>query len=218
MLSLLEPGSCPDPKKDYAVARVTAHPCQAKSTTRVTCCHYNSITYSQHITNWRQTMKVPKEECWRAVRDRTIVLLNRTLKIATNGHLSTTIITKGGLDQQFNSTYGHFVSRGKNFLWSFEQTTLEVNVHPVKARYDQRTDQIVLNNGVRGQFSPGVLHDNQMGTIVWMQKPTDCKDSVSQVYLGPAKIYEFLGGQQGSKLDLLGNSIVILDNDVGTQD
>ncbi len=51
-----------------------------------------------------------------------------------------------------------------------------------------------------------------------MQKPTDCEDSVSQVYLGLAKVYKFIGGQQGSKLDLLGNSIVILDDDVGTQD
>ncbi len=90
-----------------------------------------------------------------------------------------------------------------------------MNVHPVKARYDQRMDQIVLNNGVQGRFSPGVLHDNQLCTIVWTQKPADCEDSVSQVYLGPAKTYKFMGGQQEDELDLLGNSIFIC---MGTQD
>ncbi len=69
----------------------------------------------------------------------------------------------------------------------------------------------------RGKVSPGVLHDNQLGTIVWMQKSADCEDSVSQVYLGPAKIYEFRGGKPEEELDL-GNSIVILDDDIGTQD
>ncbi len=179
MISLLGPRRCPDPKRDYhkpkmvqllqqkVEARVTAHQCQAKRTKRVTQCGFNSLTNRQHITNWRRTMKVLKEECWRAVKDKVIVLLNRTLKIAPNGHMSTTIIMKGRLDQQFNCRYGHFVSGGKYFCWSFEQTTLEVDVHPIKARYDQRTDQIVLNSGMRGWFFPGVLHDNQLGTIVW---------------------------------------------------
>ncbi len=110
-----------------------------------------------------------------------------------------------------------YLDRGKYFKWSFKQMSLEVNVHPVKATYDQQTDQIVLQNGVRGWFSPGMLHDNQLGTIVWKQKPTDCNDAVSQVYLGPAEIYEYTGGKtQG--LDLLGNSIVILDDNVGSQE
>ncbi len=95
---------------------------------------------------------------------------------------------------------------------------VEVNIHPIKARYNQRTDQIVLNNGMQGQFSPGVLHDNQLGMIVWRQKPTDCNDSVSQVYLGPAEAYEYTGGKAGEGLDLLGSSIVILDDNVGTQE
>ncbi len=102
--------------------------------------------------------------------------------------------------------------------WSFEQTTLEVDVHPVEARYDQRMDQIVLNNGMRGHFSHGILHDNQLGTVVWKQEPADCDDSVSQVYLGLAKVYEYTGGEMEEGLDLLGSSIVILDDDVGTQE
>ncbi len=93
-----------------------------------------------------------------------------------------------------------------------------VNIHPVKATYDQWTDQIILHNGVRGRFSPGTLHDNQLGTIVWKQKPTDCDDAVSQVYLGPAEIYEYTGGKIQEGLDLLGNSIVILDDDVDSQE
>ncbi len=129
MISLLGPKRCPDPKRDYHQpktevvqllqqkedVRVTAHQCQVKRTTRVTHCGYNSITYGQHITNWQQTMKVPKEECWRAVKDRSIMLPNRTLKIAANRHMSTTIIMKVGLDQQFNCKYGRFVSGGKYF-------------------------------------------------------------------------------------------------------
>ncbi len=70
---------------------------------------------------------------------------------------------------------------------------------------------------MRGQFSLGTLHDNQLGTIVWKQKPTDCDDAVSQVYLGPAEIYEYTGGKIQEGLDLLGNLIVILD-DVGLQE
>ncbi len=163
-------------------------------------------------------MKIPKQECWKAVTDKRISLLNKTLHVASNGHMSTTIITKGSLDQKFNCKYSSFVSGGKYFKYSFEQTSLEVNIHPVKVTYDQQTDQIVLHNGVRGRFSPGTLHDNQLGTIVWKQKPTDCDDAVSQVYLGPAEIYEYTGGKIQEGLNLLGNSIVILDDDVGSQE
>ncbi len=41
---------------------------------------------------------------------------------------------------------------------------------------------------------------------------------VSQAYIGPAKIYEFTGDNQGEELNLLGNSMVTLDDDVGAQD
>ncbi len=65
-------------------------------------------------------------------------------------HVSTTIVTKGGLDQKFNCKFSSFVSGGKYFKYSFKQTSLEVNIHPIKATYNQRTDQIILHNGVRG--------------------------------------------------------------------
>ncbi len=140
MISLLGPRRCPDPKQDYSKpktevvqllqqrqeARVTAYQCQAKRTTRVTRCGFNSLTYGQHITNWRQTMKIPKQECWKAVTDKRISFFNKTLHIASNGHVSTTIVTKGGLDQKINCKYSSFVSGGKYFKYSFEQTSLEV--------------------------------------------------------------------------------------------
>ncbi len=38
------------------------------------------------------------------------------------------------------------------------------------------------------------------------------------MYLGPAEIYEYTWGNTPEGLDLLGNSIVILDDDVGSQE
>ncbi len=54
--------------------------------------------------------------------------------------------------------------------------------------------------------------------MVWTQEESDCSSTVSQIYLWPAKVYEFIGDSREEGLNLLGNSIIILDDEVGTQD
>ena len=126
--SLLGPGRCPNPKLDYKIpatevvqllqrweeAFITTHWCLVKRTTRVTRCGHDSITYGQHITNWRQTIDIMKEEYWRTMKKGTITILIRTLKLDPHQHLSTTIVIQGGLDGDMNSQYRHFVSGSKH--------------------------------------------------------------------------------------------------------
>ncbi len=49
-----------------------------------------------------------------------------------------------------------------------------------------------------------------------MQEEADCKDTISQVHLGLAKVYQYIGEKKNNNINLLGNSIVVLDDDVGS--
>ncbi len=86
------------------------------------------------------------------------------------------------------------------------------------AAYDQWADQIVLDAGVPGWFSTGVLFNNQLRTVVWSWEEGSCRDTISQVYLGLTKVHEYTGGKKDNNVILLGNSIMVLDNDVGSKD
>ncbi len=108
------------------------------------------------------------------MKEDEITLLNHTLKLDLSGHLSTTIVTQGGLDRDMNCEYRHFVWEGKYFQWSYEQTTLQVNILQIPASYDQRMDQVVLVAGIRGRFSLGFLHDNRLGTAVGERRKAWC--------------------------------------------
>ncbi len=50
-------------------------------------------------------------------------------------------------------------------------------------------DTIILEGGVRGRYSDGHLHDNQLGTVVWDTRPANCTDTFSQVYMGEVRLF-----------------------------
>ncbi len=50
--------------------------------------------------------------------------------------------------------------------------------------------------------------------VVWKQKEANCTDTISQVYLGLVKFYEYRNNDDNS-LVLLGNSIIMLDEEIG---
>ncbi len=231
---MLEPESCPDPEKDYGFlprletvqvlqsqdgAHVTAHQCLIKSTIRVTRCGLTSITYRSHIVEWRNTLAVTKEDCKALVETRQIKLgrkgEERTLRIRPSGSLTTTLFTKGNLNRDGDCEHANFMSGGQHYSKSYEQTTYEITTKTIKAQHRNLVDTIILQGGIRGRFSDGFLQDDQLGTIVWDTTPANFTHTFSQVYLGTVRLFKCKECKDKGRPALLGNSIVMLDHEVG---
>ncbi len=114
-----------------------------------------------------------------------------------------------------NCKYASFVSGGRHYTKSYEQTTYEIAAETVKAQYRSLVDTIVLEGGIRGRYSDGHLHDNQLGTVVWDTQPANCTDTYSQVYMGEVRLFKHRERKNQGGPALLGNSIVMLDHEIG---
>ncbi len=176
------------------VSYYVAHQCLIKRMIRVTRCRFTSITYGTHIVEWRSILAVTKEDCRTLARTKEVKLgrrkEERTFRVRSNGALSTTVFTKGGLDKDGNCKHANFVVGSRHFSKSYEQTTYEIKVRTIKAQHHSLVNTIVLEGGVRGRFSEGFLQDNRLGTVVWETAPANCTDTFSQVYLGEVKFYK----------------------------
>ncbi len=208
VISMLEPESCPNPEKDYENPRlevvqvlqsqedahVTANQCLIKRMIWVTRCGFTSITYGAHIAEWRNTLAITREDCKNLVNTRQIELgrkgEERTLTIRDSGSLTTTVFTKGNLDRDGNCQHANFISGGRHYSKAYEQTTYKITAMTIKTQHCNLVDTIVVKGGVRGRYSDGYLHDNQLGTIVWDTNPANCTDTFSQVYLGRVRLFK----------------------------
>ncbi len=233
VISMLEPEGCPDLEKDYEESRlevvlvlqsqkeayVTAHLCLVKRTIRVTRCGFTSISYGSHIVEWRRTLAVDEGDCKNLVKTRQIKLgrkgEEKTLTVRRSGTLTATIFTRGDLDREGNCKYASFVSGGQHYTKSYEQTTYKITVETSRTHYRSLVDTIILEGGVRGRYSDGHLHDNQLGTVVWDTRPANCTDTYSQVYMGEVRLFKHKERKGQGGPTLLGNSIVMLDHEIG---
>ncbi len=231
VISMLEPEGCPDPEKDYEEPRlvqvlqsqkeahVTAYRCLIKRTVRVTRCGFTSISYGSHIIQWRRTLAIEEEDCRNLVKTRQIKLgrkgEEKMLTIRHSGTLTATVFTKGDLDRDGNCKHANFVSGGLHYTKSYEQTTYEITAETVRAQYRSLVDTIILEGGIRGRYSDGHLHDNQLGTVVWDTRPANCTDTFSQVYMGEVRLFKHKERKDQGGPTLLGNSIIMLDHEIG---
>ncbi len=233
VISMLEPEGCPDPEKDYEEpqlevvqvlqsqkeAHVTAYHCLIKRTVRVTRCRFTCILYRSHIIEWRRTLAIAEEDCRNLVKTRQIELgrkgEEKMLTIRRSGTLTATIFTKGNLDRDGNCKHANFVSGGQHFTKSYEQTTYEITAETIKAQHRSLVDTIIVEGGVRGRYSDGHLHDNQLGTVVWDTQPANCTDTFSQVYIGKVRLFKHKERKDQGGPVLLGNSIIMLDHEIG---
>ncbi len=223
VVSMLEPESCPDLEKDYETPRletvqvlqsqeeahVAVHQCLIKRMIRVT------LTYGSHIVEWRNMLAVTREDCKALIEMRQIKLgrkgEKRTLTIRDSGSLTTTLFTKGNLSRDEDCEHANFVSGGQHYSKSYEQTTYEITAWAIKAQHHNLVDTIVIQGGIRGRFSDGYLQDNQLGTVIW----ANCTDTFSQVYLGRVRLFKHRERKDEGGPALLGNSIIMLDHEVG---
>ena len=233
VISMLEPEGCPDPEKDYEEpqlevvqvlqsqkeAHVSAYRCLVKRTIRVTRCGFTSISYGTNIVEWRRTLAIDEKDCKNLIKTKQIKLgrkgEEKTLTLRRSGTLTATIFTRGNLDTEGNCKYANFVSGGGHYMKSYEQTTYEIAAETVKAQYRSLVDTIVLEGGVRGRYSDGHLHDNQLGTVVWDTRLANCTDTYSQVYMGEVRLFKHKERKDQGGPALLGNSIVMLDHEIG---
>ncbi len=72
-----------------------------------------------------------------------------------------------------------------------------------------------MEGGIRGRFSDGFLLDNQLGTVIWDTTPGNCTDTFSQVYLGKVRLFKHKEHKDRGGPALSGNSISLLDHEVG---
>ena len=232
VISMLEPEGCPDPEKDYEEPRlevvqvlqsqkeahVMAYRCLIKRTVQVTRCRFTSISCGSHIIEWR-TLAIDEGDCKNLIETKQIKLgrkgEEKTLTIRCSGTLTTTIFTKGDLDREGNCKCANFVSGGHHYTKSYEQTTYKITAETIRAQYRSLVDTIVLEGGVRGRYSDGHLHDNQLGTVVWDTWPANCTDTYSQVYMGQVRLFQHKERKDQGGPTLLGNSIVMLDHEIG---
>ncbi len=85
----------------------------------------------------------------------------------------------------------------------------------IKAQHRSLVDTIIIGGGVRGRFSDRFLQDNQLGTVIWDATPANCTDTFSQVYLGKVRLFKHKERKDKGGPVLLGNSIIMLDHEVG---
>ncbi len=164
-------------------------------------------------------LAITREDCKNLVNMRQIKLgrkgEKRTLTIRDSGSLTTTIFTKGNLDRDGNCQHANFVSGGRHYSKVYKQTTYDITAKTIKAQHRNLVDTIIVQGGVRGRFSDGYLQVNQLGTIVWDTNPANCTDMFSQVYLGRVRLFKHRECKEKGGPALLGNSIIMLDHEVG---
>ncbi len=231
VISMLEPESCPNPDyeephlevvqvpQSQEEAHVTAYCCLMKRTIWVTICGFTSISYRSHVVEWRRTLAVAEEDCRSLVKTKQFKLgrkgEKKMLPIRRSGSLMTTIFTKGDFDRDGNCKHANFVSGGQHFMKSYEQTTYEITVGTIKAQHRSVVDTIIVEGGIRGRYSDRHLHDNQLGTVVWDTHPANCTDTFSQVYMGKVRLFKHREHKDQGGPALLGNSIIMLDHEIG---
>ncbi len=164
-------------------------------------------------------MAIAEEDCRNLVKTRQIRLgrkgEEKTITIKCSETLTTTVFTKGNLDNEGNCKYASFVSGGQHFKKSYKQTTYEITAGTIKAQYRSLVDTIVIEGGIRGRYSDGHLHDNQLGTVVWDTQPVNCTDTYSQFYMGKVRLFKHRERENQGRPALLGNSIIMLDHEIG---
>ncbi len=157
VVSMIEPDACPDPETDYKVAQilqvkgnvqVVAQQCLVKRTVSITRCGFYSILYGTHIVEWQNTLAISDQACRTVVRTREIKLgrkgEEKMFRVKASGQLLTTVFTKGSLDRDGNCQHTNFVSGDRYYTKSYEQTTYDITIKPLRAHHNGVLDKIVL--------------------------------------------------------------------------
>lgn len=202
-IDLTQPKGCPDPVKDFDPARseawrvlqtdtdvpVEAYQCIITVTKEVHRCGFDSVHYGSIRTVVDEPQPVLPEECRLAARNRAITYEGkiRHVDLGIVHHFSQ--YTHGSRDKNGVCKHSNFRSGETNFVKSYEETFLTIQIKIVRGTADLSTGNVLFTNGLRANFADGVMKDQTEGTIVWTATPPSCSKSTSLVYNGQVKIH-----------------------------
>ena len=222
-IDLLEPQPCPDPIKDFSTPVITAlqilqtdtkfpvhaHQCKIVISKEVTRCGLDSITYGSEWPVWEKTLELTPNECRSAIETGTVTV-EKMVYAATPGAPTTNIFfSHGSRTSDGRCMTATFTTNGILYQRSYETTILNIQIAQIRGTVDLSSGLLVFANGLRVKFKDEVVRDAVEGTIVWRAKEPDCKDTVSEIYLGNGTLHVHNNG--------LINSIVMIANNESDQ-
>ena len=203
-IDLLEPQRCPDPHHDYqepiprplqVLQTDTAIPtlgyqCLVTISKQVTRCGYTSLNYGQQWPVWEKVVELTPSECRDAVENKKVKIEHKEYSIEIGTPHTFIFYSHGALDKDGNCENTDFMSGGVWFVGSYERTHLEIQLKALRAVVDLSTGIIRFpQNGIRANFKDEVLRDALEGTIVWSGEDPPCEETVSEIFLGKAKLF-----------------------------
>ena len=229
VVDLLEPAPCPDPVNDYeepepiraqvlqvdSTHPVVGYQCLAVVSRMTAMCAFDSFLGVVEWPIWQDKLNIDPQACRQAVIDKEIVVDGKTIKFTPGTSQDLSYTSHGAVDKTGSRvnrcTAAAFTRAGKYFNSHYETTLISVTITPVTGLADLATGQVNFNNGIRTNYMDLVARDSFLGTIVWSAEPTECEDSVSEVYFGKAEIHKRRDPQE----DLAESIIMIRQEQTG---
>ena len=129
------------------------------------------------------------KECRLAMKTGKVIISGREITVEAGEKADVVFHSYGSVDRNGNCETENFVSGGAYFDHSNEHTYIEIHVYKIRGFHDTQTRDVTFNNRIRAPFNDKMLRDAFVGTIMWDAKEPNCSTTVSQVYLGKAKVH-----------------------------
>jgi len=212
-LDLDRPKPCPEVESIFAKPRnvtvqilqtATRHPirayqCEVMVSQEVCRCGIESTHYGCQWPVLEHALEVTPAECRRAVSEGKLTVNHRELEVEVGVKRTVQYYSHGSLDKDGNCEHTSFTSGGVHFVRSYERTMVTYRVKLARAMVDLAKGDILFNNGIRARYRDGVTRDQKEGTLVWTPEDPPCHDTVSEVYLGPAKLHDRTDTEEGGE-------------------
>ena len=226
-LDLTEVESCPDPVKDYAKPQdvkvqllsrqeklpITGYRCFVTYSKRVGYCGFDHISYGDEFIAWKKVSHMTPGECRRAVSRGLVKFEGKMYHVVPGVPKSIQYYSHGRYISGGRCETSSFVSEGQTFTSSHETVMADFTVEVVRGVHNRATEEVRFDNGVTAPFKDGVLRDYEIGVVVWNTTEAACKDTLSQIYSGPARIHR--KKEAGDVFTT--NAIVIIANETTRQ-
>ena len=184
--------------------QVSGYQCQVSVSAEVSRCGYDSIHYGSHKPLVNVPVNVTTQQCWRMAKEGTYQYWDRTFGVVLAENQVRQFYSRGNLDNKGNCEVETFHTAGLLFAKHYEKRTLNIDVRKIRGVLDKSTNNVIIS-GVRGSYESGSFQDDNLGTVVWRPRTPECHESVSQIYLGSAKIHRHRNGTIGSFVMLANN-------------
>ena len=202
-LDLHEPSRCPDPVRDFLEPRdmkvhllqqdlemaIPAYQCLVVISQEVTRCGFTSITYGTKWSVFERTIEIDPADCRRAVKGKSLKVMGKDYRVAVGETLRDSFFSRGNVDKDGTCKVEDFCSNNECYENSYEVTYVRILIKETRGAFDTFTGLVTFPSGVRGIYTDGILRDAFQGTLVWRPRELTCQETISQIYLGTAKVH-----------------------------